>query len=44
MTCGTALVEALHGAGSPQAQKIMIGRQSNLNQKKSLARKLAKIK
>lgn len=43
MTCGTALVEALHGAGSPQAQRIMIARQSNLERKKRLAQKLAKV-
>ena len=44
MTCGTALVESMHGAGSPQAQRIMIWRQANLEHKKRLARKLAKIK
>ena len=43
MTCGTALVESMHGAGSPQAQRIMIGRQANLERKKQLAEKLAKI-
>ncbi len=43
MTCGTALVESMHGAGSPQAQRIMIGRQANLEHKKRLAQKLAKI-
>lgn len=43
MTCGTALVESMHGAGSPQAQKIMIMRRSNWEHKKRLARKLAKI-
>ncbi|MDD4859694.1 MAG: 4-hydroxyphenylacetate 3-hydroxylase family protein [Dehalococcoidales bacterium] len=43
MTCGTALVEAMHGAGSPQAQRIMIGRQANLEHKKRLAQKLAKV-
>jgi len=43
MTCGTALVESMHGAGSPQAQRIMIGRRSNLEHKKRLAQKLAKI-
>ncbi|MBI4288478.1 MAG: 4-hydroxyphenylacetate 3-hydroxylase family protein [Chloroflexi bacterium] len=44
MTCGTALAESMHGAGSPQAQRIMIWRQANLEHKKRLARKLAKIK
>jgi 4-hydroxybutyryl-CoA dehydratase/vinylacetyl-CoA-Delta-isomerase len=43
MTCGTALVESMHGAGSPQATRIMIQRQANLEQKKRLARKLAGI-
>jgi 4-hydroxybutyryl-CoA dehydratase/vinylacetyl-CoA-Delta-isomerase len=43
MTCGTALAESMHGAGSPQAQKIMIERRSNLERKKKLAEKLAKI-
>ena len=43
MTCGTALVESMHGAGSPQAQRIMIGRQANLERKKQLAERLAKI-
>ena len=43
MTCGTALAESMHGAGSPQAQKIMIERRGNLERKKKLAEKLAKI-
>lgn len=43
MTCGTALVESMHGAGSPQAQKIMILRRANFEHKKRLANKLAKI-
>jgi 4-hydroxybutyryl-CoA dehydratase / vinylacetyl-CoA-Delta-isomerase len=43
MTCGTALVESMHGAGSPQAQRIMIERQANFERKKKLAEKLAKI-
>lgn len=44
---GTAAVgyrtESLHGAGSPQAQRIMIARQGNLEAKKELARKIAKV-
>ncbi|NLC52040.1 MAG: 4-hydroxybutyryl-CoA dehydratase [Firmicutes bacterium] len=44
MTGGTALVESMHGAGSPQAQKVMIARQANLEHKKNLAKKLAGIK
>lgn len=35
--------ESMHGAGSPQAQKIMIGRQANLEEKKRLARRIARI-
>ncbi len=44
MTGGTALVESMHGAGSPQAQKVMYMRAGNIEQKKKLAKKLAKIK
>ncbi|MGB4618557.1 MAG: 4-hydroxyphenylacetate 3-hydroxylase family protein, partial [Dethiobacteria bacterium] len=35
--------ESMHGAGSPQAQRIMISRQANLESKKRLARVLAGI-
>jgi 4-hydroxybutyryl-CoA dehydratase/vinylacetyl-CoA-Delta-isomerase len=45
---GTAAVgyrtESLHGAGSPQAQRIMIARQGNIEGKKKLAKKLAGVK
>jgi 4-hydroxybutyryl-CoA dehydratase/vinylacetyl-CoA-Delta-isomerase len=48
LTLGTAAVgyrtESMHGAGSPQAQRIMIARQGNLEQKKKLAKKIAGIK
>ena len=37
------LTESLHGAGSPQAQRIQIGRQLELDFKKSLARRLAGV-
>lgn len=37
------LTESLHGAGSPQAQRIQIGRQMSLEFKKALARRLAGI-
>ncbi|MHB1004156.1 MAG: 4-hydroxyphenylacetate 3-hydroxylase family protein [Chloroflexota bacterium] len=43
MSGGSALVESLHGAGSPQAQRIMVLRQANLDQKKKLAQRLAGI-
>ncbi|MEI6153222.1 MAG: 4-hydroxyphenylacetate 3-hydroxylase family protein [Deltaproteobacteria bacterium] len=38
------LTESMHGAGSPQAQKIMIGRLANLDYKEQIARELAGIK
>ena len=48
LALGTAAVgyrtESLHGAGSPQAQRVMIARQGNLEHKKSLAKALAHIK
>ena len=37
------LTESLHGAGSPQAQRIQIARQMNLEAKKKLAKRLAGI-
>jgi 4-hydroxybutyryl-CoA dehydratase/vinylacetyl-CoA-Delta-isomerase len=47
LTLGTAAVgyrtESLHGAGSPQAQRVMIWRQGNIEYKKALAKKIAKI-
>ena len=43
MTGGTALVESMHGAGSPQAQRIMIYREGNLEEKIKLAKRLAGI-
>jgi 4-hydroxybutyryl-CoA dehydratase / vinylacetyl-CoA-Delta-isomerase len=47
LTLGTAavgyLTESMHGAGSPQAQRIMIARQVNMDLKKKAARKLCGI-
>ena len=47
ITLGTAAVgyrtESMHGAGSPQAQRIMISRQGNMEQKKKLAKDIAGI-
>lgn len=47
MTLGTGAVgyrtESLHGAGSPQAQRIMISRLGNIEHKKKLAKAIAKI-
>jgi 4-hydroxybutyryl-CoA dehydratase/vinylacetyl-CoA-Delta-isomerase len=37
------LTESLHGAGSPQAQRVQIGRQMQLDFKKALARRLAGV-
>ena len=36
--------ESMHGAGSPQAQRIMIQRQGNIEGKKALAKEIAGIK
>ena len=44
MTGGTALAESMHGAGSPQAMRVMIQRETNWEQKKNFAKRLAKIK
>ncbi|MGI6767439.1 MAG: 4-hydroxyphenylacetate 3-hydroxylase family protein [Lentihominibacter sp.] len=48
MCLGTAAVgyrtESMHGAGSPQAQRIMIQRQGNIEGKKALAKHIAGIK
>jgi len=43
--CGAAayLTESIHGAGSPQAQRIMISRLANLEEKVKLAKRLAHI-
>jgi len=38
------LTESMHGAGSPQAQRIMISRGENLEQYKECAEKLCGIK
>jgi 4-hydroxybutyryl-CoA dehydratase/vinylacetyl-CoA-Delta-isomerase len=47
LTLGAAAVgyrtESMHGAGSPQAQRIMIARQSNMAHKKQLAKDLAGV-
>ena len=48
MCLGAAAVgyrtESMHGAGSPQAQRIMIARQGNMQEKKKLAKNIAGIK
>ena len=43
--CGAAayLTESMHGAGSPQAQRIMISRLADLEEKVGLAKRLARI-
>ena len=43
MTGGTALVESMHGAGSPQAQRVMIFREGELDKKIRLAKTLLGI-
>jgi 4-hydroxybutyryl-CoA dehydratase/vinylacetyl-CoA-Delta-isomerase len=43
MTGGTAMVESMHGAGSPQAQRIMILREGKLDEKIKFAKALAGI-
>jgi len=47
ITLGTAavgyLTESMHGAGSPQAQRIMISRRENMQEKQRAARKLCGI-
>ncbi len=47
ITLGTAAVgyrtESMHGAGSPQAQRIVISRQANFEAKKKLAKAIARI-
>ncbi len=48
LTMGTGavsyLTESLHGAGSPEAQVIMIGRLGDLDTKKMMARRIAGVK
>jgi 4-hydroxybutyryl-CoA dehydratase/vinylacetyl-CoA-Delta-isomerase len=44
MAVGAGLPEALHGAGSPQAQKMMIQRRANFEGKKELAETIVSIK
>ena len=47
ITLGTAAVgyrtESMHGAGSPQAQRVMISRQGNIEAKKEMAKRIAKL-
>ena len=43
LTGGTALAESMHGAGSPQAQRIMIYRNSNIKHKVELAEFLSGV-
>jgi len=37
------LAESMHGAGSPMAQKIMIGRRSNIERMKNSAKRVCGI-
>ncbi|MGP8050662.1 MAG: 4-hydroxyphenylacetate 3-hydroxylase family protein [Desulfobaccales bacterium] len=43
LTGGTALVESMHGAGSPQTQKVMYARLGKLEMKKKMAKKIAGV-
>jgi len=43
MTGGTALIESMHGAGSPQSQRVMYQRLGKLGEKMKMAKKIAKI-
>jgi len=43
MTGGVALVESMHGAGSPQAQRIMYSKLSNIEAKKKCALEIAGV-
>ena len=47
LTLGSAavgyLTESMHGAGSPQAQRIMISRQANIKEKQKKAKRLCGI-
>ena len=45
MGCGAAayLTESIHGAGSPQAQRIVISRLADIEEKVKLAKRLARI-
>jgi 4-hydroxybutyryl-CoA dehydratase/vinylacetyl-CoA-Delta-isomerase len=40
MTGATPIIECMHGAGSPQAQKVVVQRSINWKEKKSLAEKI----
>jgi len=44
MSVGAGLPQALHGAGSPAAQKIMIARRSGMEKKIELAETVAGIR
>ncbi|MEE8374331.1 MAG: 4-hydroxyphenylacetate 3-hydroxylase family protein [Dehalococcoidia bacterium] len=44
MAVGAGLPEALHGAGSPQAQKMMIGRRGDFETKKGIAETIIGVK
>jgi 4-hydroxybutyryl-CoA dehydratase/vinylacetyl-CoA-Delta-isomerase len=47
LTIGSGAVayrtESMHGAGSPQAMKVMINRQANIEEKKGFAKKIARV-
>lgn len=43
MTCGRSLLVCMPGAGSPFANKMVIGRYTEMEEKKKLAKEIAGI-
>jgi 4-hydroxybutyryl-CoA dehydratase/vinylacetyl-CoA-Delta-isomerase len=43
MTCGRTLLVCMHGAGSPFANKMMIGRYTDMEEKRMFARDIAGV-
>jgi hypothetical protein len=43
MTCGRSLLVCMHGAGSPLADKMVIGRYTEMEEKKKLAKEITGI-
>lgn len=43
LTGGTALTESMHGAGSPQAQRVVLLRDANLEHRKKMAQRICGI-
>jgi 4-hydroxybutyryl-CoA dehydratase/vinylacetyl-CoA-Delta-isomerase len=43
MSCGRSLLVCMHGAGSPLADKMVIGRYTEMEEKKKLAKEITGI-